>query len=622
MTRIVREDIWDLDASPGWLGDAAQDWRTLVTAFTTASSTTTAIRGTVECAWEGPYADAYLEYAPSLTSGIEELSTIADEVRGVLTDIEARLDSLQSSLTASYYRAVAGVESVTRSGGTVVFEFPDDENHPQIGTEYARAQELRDIESDALAADVATLEAAAAAAEGLAGAWNGPANGNPAWNGPSGAGFEPLVLTSGGTTTVITGNGDTGVVVTIDPETGDTILLVSYLTDSECILDEIRIPAGQDVVINTGRGNDTITVPPGLSIDLRLTTGAGADQVRAATATGDMQVFGGAGADIIETGSGFDFIDGGAGDDYVDAGDGDDRIFGGHGDDVLYGMGGDDVISGGAGHDYLEGGRGNDTLFGDDGSDILSGGFGDDTLHGGAGDDTIYAGSGNDTIDGGLGDNKITMEAGDTNLGHETPIIVEIPSEEYYTQWLEFEVDASDAFKERMLADLHMLASSEVGQAMIEQQIANYEDSGNLLGFGKKKVTFIEMDEQNGYATPEGNIRINPDYRGGMNNPNDPLGRQRKPPIIVLFHELGHINQLRTQGDTFGHWWDPDATAPDGSQGYWITDQNGQPLIERQNVGLDWDESLIPEGDGENYNWDFTENGFRDELRLPHRDRY
>lgn len=256
------------------------------------------------------------------------------------------------------------------------------------------------------------------------------------------------------------------------------------------------------------------------------------------------------------------------------------------------------------------------------GDDTVSGGFGDDRMFGGLGDDTMYAGSGTDTVDGGLGDNKLTIEEGDTTVGTGTTIVVEIPSEEYYTQWLEFEVDGSEAFKERILADLQMLASSEAGQAMIEAQIQNYRESGGLFGLGKQKVTFIEMSEPNGYATPGGDVKINPDFMMGIANTADPNGHTHTPPVVILFHELGHINQLRTQGDTFDHWWDPDAINADGERGDWIRDENGQPLVERQNVGLEWDTTLVPEGDGDTYDYTLTENGFRDEIRLPPRERY
>ena len=72
---------------------------------------------------------------------------------------------------------------------------------------------------------------------------------------------------------------------------------------------------------------------------------------------------------------------------------GNDQINGGGGDDIVGGLAGNDTLYGGAGHDSLNGGAGNDLLFGNEGNDSISGG---------AGFDSLYGGGGNDTLDGGL----------------------------------------------------------------------------------------------------------------------------------------------------------------------------------------------------------------------------
>lgn len=615
MTIIRRPDVWDLDDDPSWLTTAEDGWRSLISSAASASSTTTSVRERVAGAWEGTYAEGYHAYAPTVSAGLDELREMATQVRTSLGAIHDIITGLRTDLDTSYARAISGMTLVSRGGGTVTFQFPDDEERPQIAREFNRARQLLEAAREEIRGHKRAFDGVASAAHTLSQTWHAPANGRPLWDVPAGNGFAPMQTTLGDTTTVTTGTNPTSVDVTVDPSTGETILTFTYNTDTQCLIETIRIPAGQDVVINTGGGSDTIRVGPGVRVDVRLTTGAGTDRVEAQDATGRIEAFGGSGDDTVETGGGHDFVDGGAGHDYVDSGGGADRVFGGHGNDILDGMGGSDTISGGEGHDYLEGGRDDDLMLGGGGDDTMSGGFGDDTMFGGLGDDTMYAGSGTDTVDGGLGDNKLTVEKGDTTVGTGTTIVVEIPSEEYYTQWLEFEVDGSEAFKERMLADLQMLASSEAGQAMIEAQIRNYEESGGLFGWGKEKVTFIEMSEPNGYATPEGEVMINPDFRMGIAHTTDPRGHTHTPPVVILFHELGHINQLRTQGDTFGHWADP-------ATGDWLRDENGQPLIERQNVGLSWDTTIVPEGDGDTYDRTLTENGFREEIRLPPRERY
>lgn len=71
---------------------------------------------------------------------------------------------------------------------------------------------------------------------------------------------------------------------------------------------------------------------------------------------------------------------------------------GGAGDDSLRGGAGPDKLIGGEGDDRLIGGGGDDLLFGGEGKDVLIGGPGNDVLRGGYGEDTLIAGSGNDSL--------------------------------------------------------------------------------------------------------------------------------------------------------------------------------------------------------------------------------
>lgn len=72
----------------------------------------------------------------------------------------------------------------------------------------------------------------------------------------------------------------------------------------------------------------------------------------------------------------------------------------GTGNDQLTGDAGDNVLRAGAGNDILNGGGGNDLLRGDSGNDILNGGAGNDTLTGGFGNNILTGGAGNDTLIG------------------------------------------------------------------------------------------------------------------------------------------------------------------------------------------------------------------------------
>jgi Ca2+-binding RTX toxin-like protein len=79
----------------------------------------------------------------------------------------------------------------------------------------------------------------------------------------------------------------------------------------------------------------------------------------------------------------------------------------------LFGGAGNDVLTGGSGADQLFGGAGNDTLLGKGGNDLLFGGAGNDTLTGGAGDDQVFGEAGNDRMIWNPGDGTDLFEGGD-----------------------------------------------------------------------------------------------------------------------------------------------------------------------------------------------------------------
>jgi Ca2+-binding RTX toxin-like protein len=74
-------------------------------------------------------------------------------------------------------------------------------------------------------------------------------------------------------------------------------------------------------------------------------------------------------------------------------------IRGGEGEDVLTGGNGNDKLIGGPGNDELNGRGGNDLLIGGSGDDTLSGGPGDDTLNGGSGQNVLVGGPGKNILE-------------------------------------------------------------------------------------------------------------------------------------------------------------------------------------------------------------------------------
>jgi Ca2+-binding RTX toxin-like protein len=89
--------------------------------------------------------------------------------------------------------------------------------------------------------------------------------------------------------------------------------------------------------VNTGSGDDTVTVAKGVPVPVTMR--------------------GGSGRDILIGGDGPDKLIGGEGDDRLGGRAGDDLIFGGDGSDLIFGGPGKDVLRGGLGEDRF-GGRG------------------------------------------------------------------------------------------------------------------------------------------------------------------------------------------------------------------------------------------------------------------------
>jgi uncharacterized delta-60 repeat protein len=122
-------------------------------------------------------------------------------------------------------------------------------------------------------------------------------------------------------------------------------------------------------------------------------------------------IYGTGGNDVIRVGENVMQpveVFGGAGDDVIMAGKFDATLHGEAGNDKLFGGAGKNVLDGGDGNDLLQvpehnmngatlmGGAGNDILHGGKGKDVLDGGDGDDHLNGRGGADLLMGGAGKD----------------------------------------------------------------------------------------------------------------------------------------------------------------------------------------------------------------------------------
>lgn len=366
---------------------------------------------------------------------------------------------------------------------------------------------------------------------------------------------------------------------------------------------EVRLSENQELTIRSGAGDDTINVAPNVTVNIVVDGGAGNDKI--ATGAGNDRIDGGLGDDEISTGAGRDDVFGNSGDDRIDAGDGDDVVYGGDGADRL---------AGGNGVDFLEGGRGNDTLDGGAGKDMLSGGLDDDMLSGGEGDDVVYTGAGKDTVDNRSGHDTVYAQTAADLINaatgaRNTVINVEISASKGVA------IEGSDAFKQRVGAEIEFLRSSPNGQQMLAQF-----DQAAARG---NTVTIKELaNEQNGYAQTFSNdadlVAGKPGAGGDVQisyNPSFHMA-QFPAPVVVLYHEMSHAYNGVTgtfQPGTYR------GAGPD----------NGEvPNAERQAVGLEtsapaYDFDGDPATPKTTTNPDaLTENGLRGELGLPDRPSY
>ena len=201
---------------------------------------------------------------------------------------------------------------------------------------------------------------------------------------------------------------DTNTIFAIDDPgslEGDRLVVVGDTTDAEVEAlgaVPVRLPAGEIYVallrgvvdgVLTTNASDFAQIQRLLPSDVN--TFEVGDNSPAGPTSGDDDLVGTRGADVI------DLLDG---DDTYSAKAGSDQVNGGRGNDDISGGGGSDRLNGGAGRDNIKGGDGGDVLIGGGGRDKLDGGKGRDTLKGGGGNDRLDGGKGNDILTGGKGE--------------------------------------------------------------------------------------------------------------------------------------------------------------------------------------------------------------------------
>ncbi|WP_363799174.1 M91 family zinc metallopeptidase [Lysobacter firmicutimachus] len=381
---------------------------------------------------------------------------------------------------------------------------------------------------------------------------------------------------------------------------------------------EITLAAQQQLGVRGGDGNDVIHAASNVRVNMDVQGGDGNDTIT--TGRGRDRVDGGAGDDVINTGRGRDDVFGNTGNDTIDAGAGNDVVYGGDGDDILRGGQGRDYIEGGRGVDTLEGGQGNDILSGGQDNDILRGGQGNDRIYTGAGADTVDNRAGRDTVYGQSGEDTVTATRGARNQQ------VEVDMSTHVGATVTVAAGSSDAFRQRVEADLDMLRSSNNGREMLAaldrnatpgvgtgHSVSITELGNEMNGYAGPSLTndaFLQTDPATGVTTRgagmDSVISYNPSFHSDF----------FETPTVVLHHEMSHAFNITggtlQQGVYSG-------TGPDSGS---VRNFERQAVgLDNSGVAFDFDRNAATP-DTKTNPANLTENGMRDEMGLARRQNY
>ena len=408
------DNIWDLEADPAALHAAAARWRAFAKA---AGRHRDAVdRDATPIVWGGDAADSYRDHLGKLSRGGTDLLDDAETYASSLSSAADALTETQHELDGSL--GGTGVPTA-QTGSSITFQFRDDEDVRKVDAAVAEANRIRGGLDGELSRYRSAAGKATADVRSLAGTWRDVAEGNDdGWKLPAEAQGTSWIY-DGNSVVLNTGPGDDNVTVSVDPATGEQIVTVNGQVT--------RFPPGYHVTIRAGEGNDTVDVAPGTKVRLTLLGGEGDDTLRGGD--GGDRILGLDGRDRLEGRGGGDLITAGAsrahlpGEDQtapvveeIDGGSGNDRLYGGLGADRIFGEGGNDLVEGGAGEDTVDGGEGGDTVRGGSGTDNAYGRGGADVLDGGAGRDYVDGGAGDDRLTGGLGDDTLYGLSGTDTL--------------------------------------------------------------------------------------------------------------------------------------------------------------------------------------------------------------
>lgn len=223
------------DPSQAWW-DRAETWRQVAGALRRQYLAQSERSERLGAGWACRRADSYQQHARRLRDDLGQAAETAEAVSRQLAEM-AEL-----------------VEREDRDD-RMEFHLPPGEVPQPTAEPFARdvPRRVPDPEREVIAQRLHHLTESFAA---LADRWarHGP-QGTPAWDVPRGDVVGVQVTSLNGTWVVSTGDGTDVVHLHVDPATGSTTVTVTALGGTQ---DRHVVPAGQQVVLNTGRGHDVV----------------------------------------------------------------------------------------------------------------------------------------------------------------------------------------------------------------------------------------------------------------------------------------------------------------------------------------------------------------------------
>ncbi len=266
----TRWNIWDLQARPDLIRTAAESWRSLKSGSGGAADDITTAAGKITY-WTGDAADSYRTQRGKITGDLDGAAKLAGEAATTLDGVASSLETVQTALDKALLEVTC---SYTVDGTTVTFYPTSDADVSSIDTAISDAESARSDLDTHLSESLNKFGTLLTHFTEISNAWAAAANGRPTFELPPDSMLPdgaPEVIRDGDKIIVNTGNGNDEVTVTIDPATGQRILTVNG--------EQYVVPPGTQLTIRTGAGQDSISVPKGTKVDLTILGSDGNDTV-------------------------------------------------------------------------------------------------------------------------------------------------------------------------------------------------------------------------------------------------------------------------------------------------------------------------------------------------------